>query len=100
LKYGGRKGNGDGTLDCGREDRRRIHMGAAPERRKGDRRHRDMTRELRAARLGGCAQVDAAWPSESDRLSVSPRRSFVACHEVFSQLVPVVLVGECSIPVV
>src|SRR5262249_61115373 len=48
LKYGVARRNGDVILDRRREDRRRIHTGAAPERRKGDRRHRDMTRELRA----------------------------------------------------
>lgn len=46
LKQGVGK-NGDVILDRRKEDRRRIHQGAArPERRKGGRRHRDITREL------------------------------------------------------
>jgi len=49
LKYGVARRNGDVILDRRKEDRRRIHQAAAtPERRYGDRRHRDITRELEA----------------------------------------------------
>ena len=49
LKYGVARKNSDVILDRRKEDRRRIHQAAAtPERRYGDRRHRDITRELEA----------------------------------------------------
>jgi len=50
LKYGVARKSGDVILDRRKEDRRRIHQGAAtPDRRNGDRRHRDITRELQAS---------------------------------------------------
>jgi hypothetical protein len=49
LKYGVARKNSDVILDRRKEDRRRIHQAAStPERRYGDRRHRDITRELEA----------------------------------------------------
>ena len=49
LKYGVARRNGDVILDRRKEDRRHIRQDAsAPERRYGDRRHRDITRELQA----------------------------------------------------
>ena len=50
LKYGIARRNGDVILDRRKEDRRRIrHNAATPERRYGDRRHRDITRELQTS---------------------------------------------------
>ena len=49
LKYGVARKKGDVILDRRKEDRRRNHQAAATaERRYGDRRHRDITRELKA----------------------------------------------------
>ena len=49
LKYGVARMNGDVILDRRKEDRRQICQDrATPERRRGDRRHRDITRELQA----------------------------------------------------
>ena len=49
LKYGVARRSGDVILDRRMEERRRIHQYAGrPERRNGDRRHRDITRELQA----------------------------------------------------
>jgi len=49
LKYGVARKSGDVILDRRKEDRRQIHQDTAtPERRYGDRRHRDITRELHA----------------------------------------------------
>jgi len=49
VKYGVARRSGDVILDRRKQDRRRIHQDAAmPERRDGDRRHRDITRELQA----------------------------------------------------
>ncbi len=51
LKYGVARRSGDVILDRWKEERRQIHQDAAmPERRSGDRRHRDITRELQAFR--------------------------------------------------
>ena len=51
----------DVVLDRRMGDRRRIHRQATPERRYGERRHRDISRELQAS---GLAQIRA---SEADQ---------------------------------
>jgi hypothetical protein len=49
LKYGVARKNGDVIFDRRKENRRRNHQPAATrERRYVDRRHRDITRELKA----------------------------------------------------
>jgi len=49
LKYGVARRSGDVILDRRKEERRQIHQGSAMSaRRNGDRRHRDITRELQA----------------------------------------------------
>lgn len=49
LKYGVPRKSGDVILDRRTENRRQIHQNAAhAERRDGDRRHRDLTRQLHA----------------------------------------------------
>ena len=49
LNYGVARRTGDVILDRRKEERRQIHQGSAmSERRNGDRRHRDITRELHA----------------------------------------------------
>jgi len=47
LKYGVARRSGDVILDRRKEERRQIHQDSAiPERRNGDRRHRDIAGEL------------------------------------------------------